>query len=88
VTQYRYGVPVATKTWKHARGWRLQINIAPQEYIEGLRQFFEDRVFLLYPDGESSDLSYEVYWMEESFEPKRVGRPGFYSLTATFKETA
>lgn len=87
VTQFRYGVPVATRTWMNPRSWRLNINVATKEYIEGLRQFFTDRVFYLQPDPNDDNTLYRVYWLEDQFRPQRVLRPGYYSLTATFVET-
>lgn len=86
VTLSRYGIPIGSRTWFNARRWRLNINIASQDYIESLRPFWEQKTFRLYPDS-TTDLYYTVMWMETEFAPRRVSRPGFYSLNATLVET-
>lgn len=86
ITHSRYGVPVASRTWKQAKVWNLNINSASQSYMETLRTFFEAGSFYLYPDSENLTIKYTVYWMEDSFDPQYIA-PNQYSLRATFKET-
>lgn len=86
VTHDRYGVTIASRTWKQARIWNLNINVASQGYIESLREYFEAASFYLYPDIDNTAVKYTVYWQEDSFNPTYVA-PGKYALRATFKET-
>lgn len=86
VVHSRYGVPVASRTWKNGKMWRLNVNSASQSHMETLRDFFEAGSFYLYPDYTNEALYYTVYWIEEEFVPTYLA-PDKYSLQATFKET-
>lgn len=84
VTLERYGVPVAMRTWKSTKVWNLNINIAPQSYIEQLRDFYEAGTFWLLPDADSPSIKYKVIW-SGSFDPVYV-KPGYYALQGVLRE--
>lgn len=86
VAHDRYGVTIASRTWKQARVWNLNLNAVSKDYIESLRDYFEAGSFYLYPDIDNTAVKYNVYWQEEQFNPVYVA-PNKYALRATFKET-
>ena len=79
----RYGVPIATRTYKNNRRWTLNMNAVPVATISSLQQYYQMGTIYLYPDKDES-TKHKVLWLGE-FNPTYV-KPVFYRLLAVFEE--